>query len=86
MRIGAVKSMKIPAFSWVNVMFGNVKRSLHDTYHVVSQKHLPRYLAEFCYRFNRRFDMGQMISSLARAAINSKPIPQHRLKLAEEWW
>jgi transposase-like protein len=83
---GGYESMKIPAFSWVNIMLGNVKRSLHGTYHAVSQKHLPRYLAEFCYRFNRRFDMGHMISSLARAAINSKPIPQHRLKLAEEWW
>jgi len=83
---GGYASMSIPAFTWVNVMLGNVKRSLHGTYHAVSQKHLPRYLAEFCYRFNRRFDMGLMIGSLACAAINSKPIPQHQLKLAEEWW
>ena len=78
--------MAIPAFTWVNVMLGNVKRSLHVTYHAVSQTHLPRYLAEFCYRFNRRFNMSLMIGSLARAAINSKPIPQRYLKLAEEWW
>lgn len=83
---GGYESMAIPAFTWVNVMLGNVKRSLHGTYHAVSQKHLPRYLAEFCYRFNRRFDMGLMIRSLARAAINSKPIPQRHLKLAEGWW
>lgn len=83
---GGYESMKIPAFSWVNIMLGNIKRSLHGTYHAVSRRHLPRYLAEFCYRFNRRFNMGQMIKSLARAAINSKPIPQHQLKLAEEWW
>jgi transposase-like protein len=83
---GGYESMKIPAFSWVNIMLGNVKRSLHGTYHAVSSRHLPRYLAEFCYRFNRRFNMGQMITSLARTAINSKPIPQHQLKLAEEWW
>jgi transposase-like protein len=83
---GGYESMSIPAFTWVNIMLGNVKRSLHGTYHAVSQKHLPRYLAEFCYRFNRRFDLGQMINSLAFAAVNSKPIPQHRLMLAEEWW
>lgn len=83
---GGYESMKIPVFTWVNIMLGNVKRSLHGTYHAVSQKHLPRYLAEFCYRFNRRFNMGMMIGALARAAINSKPIPQHQLKHAEEWW
>ena len=83
---GGHESMKIPVFTWVNIMLGNVKRSLHGTYHAVSQKHLPRYLAEFCFRFNRRFNMGLMIGSLARAAVNSKPIPQHQLKLAEDWW
>lgn len=83
---GGYESMKIPAFTWVNIMLGNVKRYLHGTYHAISKKHLPRYLAEFCYRFNRRFDMGQMVRSLARSAINSKPIPQHQLKLAEDWW
>ena len=67
-------------------MLGNVKRSLHGTYHALSQKHLPRYLAEFCYRFNRRFRMSEMITSLARAAINSTPIPQPQLKLAKDWW
>jgi hypothetical protein len=61
-------------------MLGNVKRSLHGTYHAMSQKHLPRYLAEFCYRFNRRFRMGEMVTSFAHAAINSTPIPQHQLK------
>ena len=83
---GGYESMKMPAFTWVNIMLGNIKRSLHGTYHAISSKHLPRYLAEFCYRFNRRFNMGLMVNSLARNAINSKPIPQHQLKLAEEWW
>ncbi|MBU0909053.1 MAG: transposase, partial [Proteobacteria bacterium] len=32
-------------------MIGNVKNALHGTYHHVSTRHLPRYLAEFCYRF-----------------------------------
>jgi hypothetical protein len=66
---GGYESMKIPAFSWVNIMLGNVKRSLHGTYHAVSSRRLPRYLAEFCYRFNRRFNMGQMITSLARTGL-----------------
>lgn len=47
---------------------------------------LPRYLAEFCFRFNRRFHLGSMIGALVKAAAHSKPIPQHKLKLAEIWW
>ena len=83
---GGHQSMEINAFKWVNTMLGNVKRSLHGTYHALSQKHLPRYLAEFCYRFNRRFNLAKMVGSLARSAINSKPITQSKLKLAEKWW
>ena len=49
---GGYKSMQIETFTWVNTILGNVKRFLHGTYHAISQKHLPRYLAEFCYRFN----------------------------------
>jgi len=73
-------------FKWVNTMIGNVKNDLRGTYHAVSRKHLPRYLAEFCYRFNRRFHLEFMIKHLAKAAIQSSPIPQHQLSRAEDWW
>ncbi len=29
-------------------MISNVKNSMYGTYHAINQKHLPRYLAEFC--------------------------------------
>ncbi len=83
---GGYKSMEIKVFTWVNTVLGNVKKAIHGTYHSVSSKHLPRYLAEFCYRFNRRFDLGSMVDSLIKAAANSKPLPCHILKLAEKWW
>jgi hypothetical protein len=47
--------ISLVAFTWVNTMIGNVKRSINGVYHAINHKHLPRYLAEFCYRFNRRF-------------------------------
>jgi len=72
-------------FIWVNTMIGNVKRAINGTYHSISSKHLPRYLAEFCFRFNGRFCMGEMVSALINHAAVTKPLPQHRLKLAEEW-
>lgn len=70
----------------VNIILGNVKKSLHGTYNAMSQKHLPRYLNELCYLFNRRLRIGEMIPSLAHVAINSTSIPQRQLKLAEDWW
>jgi hypothetical protein len=45
-------------------LLGNVKNALLGTYHAVHPKHLPRYLAEFCYRFNRRFDLGNLFPGL----------------------
>jgi hypothetical protein len=50
-----------PAFKWVNTVLGNVKSALRSTFHAVREKHVPRYLAEFEYRFNRRFDLPSMI-------------------------
>ena len=44
-------------FKWINIMIGNIKNAIHGTYHHVSKRHLPRYIAKFCYRFNRRFEI-----------------------------
>jgi transposase-like protein/ribosomal protein L37AE/L43A len=73
-------------FRWLNIIIGNIKNSIRGTYHGISHKHLPRYLAEFCYRFNRRFDLASMVGNLIYFAAQSKPIPQQELKLAEDWW
>ena len=54
-------SARHPALTWVNTILGNIKRSLHGTYHHLSSKHLPRYLAEFSYRFNHRFSLTEML-------------------------
>ncbi len=47
------------------------------------KKHFPRYLAEFCYRFNRRFDLKQMIARFGYIAVRTTPAPQRLLKVAE---
>ena len=39
----------------------NPLTGINGTYHAIQPKHLPRYLAEFCYRFNRRFDLQAMM-------------------------
>lgn len=80
---GGPSSVKLEAFTWINTMIGNVKNSMHGSYHAVSDKHIPRYLAEFCYRFNRRYKLEEMIPRLGYAAVRTPPMPQRMLSMAE---
>lgn len=75
-----------PAFLWVNTLLGNLKNALDGTYHAIHPKHAPRYLAEFQYRFSRRFDLPAMVPRLLFAAVRTPPMPMHLLKLAESHW
>jgi hypothetical protein len=83
---GGAASMELEDFRWLNTVLGNVKNALHGTYHKVSPQHLPRYLAEFCYRFNRRFDLAAMLPRLGVAAVRTPPMPYRLFKLAEVHW
>lgn len=83
---GGVASVEMEEFRWLNTILGNVKNALHGTYHKVSPQHLPRYLAEFCYRFNRRFNLAAMLPRLGFAAAHTQPMPDQLLKLAEVHW
>jgi len=74
------------AFVWVDTMLGNVKNAMHGTYHAIRAKHLPRYLAEFSYRFNRRFDLAGMVGRLGADAAFTPPMPYRLVKLAEAHW
>lgn len=83
---GGKQAVEHPAFKWVNTILGNVKNSLKGTYHAISKKHIPRYLAEFQYRFDRRIDLGSMIPRLAYVAVRTPPMPTRLLTLAEKRW
>ncbi len=39
---------------WVHVIITNAKTYINGTFHGLEEKHLQRYLDEFCFRFNRR--------------------------------
>ena len=82
---GGPQSVTREEFAWVNTMIGNVKRAINGTYHAIDPKHLPRYLAEFCYRFNRRFQLEDMLPRLAYVAVRTPPMPGRLLKLAEAY-
>lgn len=83
---GGARAVTIPELQWVNTVLGNVKNAIHGTYHAIRPKHLPRYLAEFCYRFNRRFDLSQIIDRLGFVAARTPPLPYRLAIMAERHW
>ena len=74
---------KLPDFKWVNTMIGNLKNSLNGTFHATGDRHMQRYLAEFEYRFNRRFRLAELISAFTRIAVRNPPRPYRWLIPAE---
>ena len=58
-----------------------LKRFLMGTYHGVSARYLPRYLQEFCFRFNRRHKPKNIWQSLLNACISTLPLTYAELKL-----
>ena len=74
---GEHNCVTLKEFIWVNTVIGNVKTAMTEA------DHLPRNLAKFCYRFNRRFQLDDMLSRLDHIAIRTLPMPEHLLKLTE---
>jgi transposase-like protein len=58
----------------VHVLFSNIKGWINGTHHGVSAKHLPRYLREWEYRFNRRQNRAEMADYLLRRAATRETI------------
>ena len=77
-------SEKLACFRWVNTTLANIKNSITGTYRAVRKKHAQRTLAEFEYRFNRRFDLAAIIPRLGYVATRTPPMPYRLLKLAED--
>ncbi len=82
---GGPASVTLESFTWVNTAIGNVKRSINGAYHAINAKHVPRYLAEFCYRFNRRFKLEDMLPRFGYVAARTPPMPMRLLTLAEDY-
>ena len=72
---GGKAAVERPEFRWVNTILGNIKTALRGTYHAVRPKYAQRYLAEFEYRFNRRFDLPDIIPRLVYVALRTPPMP-----------
>ena len=78
---GGKAAVERPECRWVNTILGNIKTALRGTYHAIRPKYAQRYLAEFEYRFNRRFDLPDIIPRLVYVALRTPPMPERLLKL-----
>jgi len=73
---GGRQGAQTPQLRWVNTVLGNLKTSLAGTYHSFDHaKYAGRYLAEFAYRFNRRFDLPAMLPRLLKALATTAALP-----------
>ncbi len=68
----------------MNTILGNVKTAIVGTLKAVARRYVFRYLAEFQYRFNRRFRLPEMLARLACVATRAAPRPYKALKIAYE--
>ena len=66
-----------------HTVLGNIEAAMVGTYRAVRAKHVPRYLTEFEYRFNRRYRLETMIDRLAYVSFRMPPMPYRLLKLAD---
>ena len=77
--VGALKPRDLPQFKWVNTILGNLKTSLHGTFHSLGwAKHADTYLAAFTYRFNRRFNLRDL---LARLIVDVARCPARKIRV-----
>ena len=60
--MSALLPRDLPKFKWVNTVLGNLKTTLAGAYHSLKyRKYAANYLAAFAYRFNRRFDLRDLV-------------------------
>jgi transposase-like protein len=82
---GGKQSCEIPELKAINVVLGNLKTAITGTYHAFKfAKYAYRYLAEYQFRFNRRFDLASLMQRLIRAAASANPTPMQSLRMAED--
>lgn len=73
-----------PKFKWVNTLISNFKTALSGTYHAFRfAKYAKRYFAEYGYRFNRRFDLRNLLPQLLQDCVRTTPFSEFNIRLAE---
>ena len=64
---------------WLHTIISNAKAFVNGTYHGLDSTHLPAYLNEFCYRFNRRKFKGELFNRLLHCCCSNRSITRSEL-------
>jgi transposase-like protein len=76
---GADRARSSEILPWSHTIFSNLKAWILGTFRGVSKKHMPRYLDEFSYRFNRRWRETELFGFVLNRAVHGEPFPYSRL-------
>jgi transposase-like protein len=83
--VGQAKPRELPEFQWVNTIVGNLKTSLSGAYKAFKYgKYAAPYLAAFAYRFNRRFNLRDLVVRLIVDTVRCQPRSQRAIRKAED--
>ena len=55
---------------------------IDGTYHACEARHEGCYLAELAYRFNRRYQLADLVPCLVSVAVRTPPLPNRLRTLA----
>jgi hypothetical protein len=81
---GGPDCRRLEQFRAVNTLLGNLKTAFSGTYHAFDfSEYAHRYLAEFRYRFNRRFDLSTTLTRLLRESSITLPHPGHVIRAGQ---
>ena len=83
--VGALKPRDLPQFNWVNTVLGNLKTTLAGAFHSLQyRKYADHYLAAFAYRFNRRFDLRDLVAQIIVDVTQCRPVTKAEVKMHAE--
>ena len=81
--VGQRKPRELPQFKWVNTVLANAKTMISGAYKAFGYaKYANRYLGAFCYRFNRRFDLADLVVRLVVDVCRCVPTPERVIRQA----
>ena len=81
--VGQRKPRDLPQFKWVNTVLGNLKTMISGAYkHFGYGKYAHRYLGAFAYRFNRRFNLADLVVRLIVDVSRVKATPERAIRKA----
>ena len=77
------QSAQHPRFLAINTLLGNLTMWMNTTFRGFKTSHYAmRYMAEFQFRFNRRFDLAALMPHLLRACASQTPTIELTLRTA----